>query len=52
MIKEGYNAKLDEIKDISNNSKKWISILRSTKENHTGIKTLKVGYNRVFSLLY
>ena len=48
MIKEGYNAKLDEIKDISNNSKKWIADFEEHEREHTGIKTLKVGYNRVF----
>ena len=48
MIKEGYNAKLDEIKAISNNSKEWISNFEEEQRAHTGIKTLKVGYNRVF----
>lgn len=48
MIKQGYNSKLDEIKEISNNSKAWIANFEEEQRQKTGIKTLKVGYNRVF----
>lgn len=48
MIKEGYNSELDEIKNISKNSKEWISNYEAKEKERTGIKTMHVGYNRVF----
>ncbi|MCR5787251.1 MAG: DNA mismatch repair protein MutS [Acholeplasmatales bacterium] len=48
MIKEGYNAELDQIKSISKNSKEWIANYEKTEQERTGIKTMHVGYNRVF----
>lgn len=48
MILEGYNVELDEIKNISKNSKDWILNFEAAEKERTGIKTLKVGYNRVF----
>lgn len=47
MIKDGYNSKLDEIKSILLNSKEWILNYEKGQKELTGIKTLKVGYNRV-----
>ncbi len=47
MIKEGFDPKLDEIKQIQNNSKEWILNYEQDQREKTGIKTLKVGYNRV-----
>ncbi len=47
MIQEGYNPKLDEIKSILNHSKEWILNYEISQKELTGIKTLKVGYNRV-----
>ncbi|MBP3951956.1 DNA mismatch repair protein MutS [Bacillus suaedae] len=48
MIKEGYNAELDTFRDASRNGKKWIAELEQKEKLETGIKTLKIGYNRVF----
>lgn len=48
MINEGYNSELDEIKNISKSSKDWILNFEAKERERTGIKTLKVGYNRVF----
>ncbi len=48
MIKEEYNKELDEIKDIVKNSKDWILKYEEDEKQRTGIKGLKVGYNRVF----
>lgn len=48
MIKEGYNKELDEIKNISKNSKDWVLNYEQSEQQRTGIKGLKVGYNRVF----
>jgi len=47
MIKDGYYKELDDIKAISTNSKEWILNYETTQKELTGIKTLKVGYNRV-----
>ncbi|MCD8309037.1 MAG: DNA mismatch repair protein MutS [Clostridia bacterium] len=47
-IKSGYNAKLDELRDIKNNGKDIILRIESRERDATGIRTLKVNYNRVF----
>ena len=48
MIKEGYNKELDDLKNISKNSKDWVLSYELKEQERTGIKGLKVGYNRVF----
>ena len=48
LIKDGYNAELDELKSIRKNAKDFISKFENEERERTGIKTLKVGYNRVF----
>jgi len=48
MIKEGYSVLLDEIKSASKNGKEWISNMENAERERTGIKTLKVGFNKVF----
>lgn len=48
MIKHLYNKDLDELKDISANSKDWILNFEASERERTGIKTMHVGYNRVF----
>ena len=48
LIKEGYNSELDELKDSRKGNKDFVSKLENEERNRTGIKTLKVGYNRVF----
>ncbi|MCL2370360.1 MAG: DNA mismatch repair protein MutS [Firmicutes bacterium] len=48
VIKQGYNADLDQIGELSNNSKDAISRLETRERQATGIKTLKVGHNRIF----
>lgn len=47
MIKEGFDQKLDEVKSILANSKDWILQYEKEQKEKTGIKTLKVGYNRI-----
>ncbi len=47
MIKEGFNSKLDEIREISTNGKSWIMNYEAKQREITGIKNLKVGYNRI-----
>lgn len=48
LIKEGYSEELDTLKDSIKDGKSWISNLEATERERTGIRTLKVGYNRVF----
>jgi DNA mismatch repair protein MutS len=48
MIKPGYSAELDELRDISSNSKQWIAAFQQKERERSGIKSLKVGYNKVF----
>ncbi|MGG4110798.1 DNA mismatch repair protein MutS [Bacillus subtilis] len=48
LIKDGYNQKLDEYRDASRNGKDWIARLEQQEREYTGIRSLKVGYNKVF----
>jgi DNA mismatch repair protein MutS len=48
LIKEGYNKELDELKDIRSNGKDFIARFEAEEKEKTGIKTLKIGYNKVF----
>lgn len=48
LIKEGYNKELDELKQIRSGGKNFIADFESKLKETTGIKTLKVGYNKVF----
>ncbi len=48
LIKEGYNSELDEIKNARKNNKDFISKLENEERQRTGIKTLKLGFNKVF----
>ncbi|SEH74250.1 DNA mismatch repair protein MutS [Halobacillus karajensis] len=48
LIRDGFNDQLDHYRDASKNGKKWIAELEQKERSETGIKSLKVGYNRVF----
>lgn len=48
MIKPGYNSELDELRELAHNSKQWIAAFQQKERERTGIKSLKVGYNKVF----
>ncbi|MGY5387286.1 DNA mismatch repair protein MutS [Bacillus spizizenii] len=48
LIKDGYNQKLDEYRDASRNGKDWIARLEQQEREYTGIRSLKVGFNKVF----
>ncbi len=48
IIKDGYNNELDELKDIRKNGKDFIARFEKEEKEKTGIKNLKVGYNKVF----
>ncbi|QPC46429.1 DNA mismatch repair protein MutS [Mangrovibacillus cuniculi] len=47
-IREGFNDELDQYKDASTNGKTWLAELEKTERERTGIKNLKIGYNRIF----
>jgi len=48
LIKEGYNEDIDKYREASRNGKQWIIELEQMERNRTGIKSLKIGYNKVF----
>src|SRR5690625_1916531 len=48
IIKDGYHKKLDTYRDASRNGKQWIAALEKQEKEITKIKSLKIGYNRIF----
>ncbi len=48
IIKKGFNEKLDEQREIVENGAKYITKLEANERDKTGIRNLKIGYNRVF----
>ena len=51
-IKRGYNAQLDELYDFAQNGGQKISELEEYERNRTGIRTLKLGYNKIFGYYF
>lgn len=45
---EGYSEELDQVREIGKNGKNWILELENKERERTGVKSLKIGYNRVF----
>ena len=52
MFVDGYNEQLDEYRLVQRNSKKVIAEMEAQEREKTGIRTLKVGYNRVFGYYF
>lgn len=48
LIRPGYHARLDELREAGANGKRWIAELEAAERQATGIKSLKIGYNKVF----
>lgn len=48
IIKDGFNSTVDELRTAKAHGKEWIASLESKEKDETGIKSLKVGYNKVF----
>ncbi len=48
VIKGGYNSELDELRLLTKNGKEWILSAEADERERTGIKTLKIGYNKIF----
>ncbi len=47
-IRRGYDAGLDGIADASQSAREWIAALEASERQRTGIRSLKVGFNKVF----
>ena len=48
IIKDGYNSELDELRSVSSGSKDFILSIEQKEKERTGIKSLKVGFNKIF----
>ena len=48
IIKDGFNEQLDEYRDAMTNGKQWLAELEAKERQETGIKNLKIGFNKVF----
>ncbi len=48
MIRDGYNSGVDELRYIMKNGKDWIKSAEADEREKLGVKSLKIGYNRVF----
>ena len=48
IIKDGYDAELDEYRRIAHDSKSMLQEIEEREKQETGIKSLKIGYNKVF----
>ena len=48
MIRKGYNSDVDKLRSICEDGSAWIKQVAEREKEQTGIKTLKIGYNRVF----
>lgn len=52
IIRDGFNADLDELRAISREGKDWIVNLQAEEREKTGISSLKVGFNKVFGYYF
>lgn len=48
IIKDGYSKEIDELRKAKKHGKEWIASLENKEREETGIKSLKIGYNKVF----
>ena len=48
MIRQGYDAELDELRGLRDGGRQYIAALQQRERERTGIASLKVGYNKVF----
>ncbi len=48
LIRDGYSVELDELRRVEREGKDWIAALETQERARTGIKSLKVGFNKVF----
>ncbi|MEW6522079.1 MAG: DNA mismatch repair protein MutS [Bacillota bacterium] len=48
LIRQGYHPEVDRLREAARSGKGWVAVLESRERDRTGIKSLKVGFNRVF----
>lgn len=48
IIKSGYSSEIDSLRSISSGGKEWIAKLENSERERTKIRSLKIGFNRVF----
>lgn len=48
VVRPGFHAKLDELRDLSKGGKQWIAAYQAKESERTGIPSLKIGFNKVF----
>lgn len=48
VVRAGYNAQLDQLRDVRTGAVDWIARLQATERERTGIPSLKIGFNKVF----
>lgn len=48
VIRDGYDPRLDELREIAHSGKDWIAAFQQEERERTGIKSLKIAYNKVF----
>ena len=48
VIRTGFNQEVDELRDISGGAKKWLDDVLTRERENTGIKNLRIGFNKVF----
>jgi len=48
MIRTGHSAELDELRDAGSKGKQWLAEFQAAEQERTGIKSLKIRYNKVF----
>ncbi|MCA9798073.1 MAG: DNA mismatch repair protein MutS [Cyanobacteria bacterium HKST-UBA04] len=48
IMREGYNAQLDQLRDVVNNQAEWLDRYELSERETTGLKTLKLGYTHAF----
>ena len=48
LIRSGFNEEVDRLREAGSRGKQWIAALEETERKRTGIKSLKVGFNKVF----
>lgn len=47
-IRDGYDLELDELRSLSRDSRQWVQDMEAREKESTGIKSLKISYNKVF----
>ncbi|MDU5079954.1 DNA mismatch repair protein MutS [uncultured Tissierella sp.] len=52
LIKEGYDSELDKIREACLSGKEWLAALESKEREKTGIKNLKVGFNKIYGYYF